>query len=94
MIISVSGNFKSYESMKYILEKYFGNKFHRNYRIDSTLFKRTIEQLENYKKQWDNILDLVPPTYMQNQILYYVSPKIESEHTFVSMAFSGFKFND
>jgi predicted Zn-dependent peptidase len=94
MAISVSGNFKSYDSMKYLLEKHFGNKFHRNYRIDTTLFKRSIEQLDNYKKQWDNVMGLIPPTYMQNKILYHITPRTESEHTFVSMAFAGLKFND
>ena len=94
MVISVSGNFKSYESLKYQLENHFGGNFHRKYRFESVQFKRTVEQLEKYKLEWSNVLDLVKIENLQPSINYHITPKIQSEHTFVLMGFSGFKYTD
>ena len=94
MIISVSGNFKSYDSLKNQLEKYFGGYFHRNYRYDSITFKRTVESLEKYKTQWLNILGLVNPDLKRDKINYHIMPKIDSEHSFVLMGFPGYKYTD
>jgi predicted Zn-dependent peptidase len=94
MIISVSGNFKSYDSLHNLLENHFGSNFHRNYIYKSLDFKRTVEKLENYKKQWDNVLSLIKPTFKQKSILYHITPKKQDEHTFITMGFSGLKFND
>jgi predicted Zn-dependent peptidase len=94
MVISVSGNFKSYKSLKYNLENHFGGNFHRRYRFESVQFKRTVEHLEKYKLKWSNVLDLVKIENIQPSINYHITPKIESEHTFVLMGFSGFKYTD
>jgi predicted Zn-dependent peptidase len=97
MIISVSGNFKSYDSLKNHLEKYFGGYFHRNYRYDSIAFKRTVESLEKYKTQWLNVLGLINSDLMnqkRDKINYHIIPKIDSEHSFVLMGFPGYKYTD
>ena len=94
MVISVSGNFSSYNNLKKTLELNFGNKYHRKYRLESVYFKRMVESLINYEKRWNNILELVKPVYQQKKILYHITPKISAEHTFIRMCFSGFKYDD
>ncbi len=94
MVISVSGNFKSYNNLKKTLENNFGNNYHRKYRLESVYFKRMVESLINYEKRWNNILELVKPVYTQKKILYHITPKISAEHTFIQMGFSGVKYDD
>jgi predicted Zn-dependent peptidase len=94
MVISVAGNFKSYDTLINLLDKYFGNKYHKNYINNSIIFKKTLEKLDNYKKQWDNVINLIKPTFKQKNIVYHITPKIQSEHAFIMMGFSGLQFND
>lgn len=94
MVISVSGNFKTYNNLKKTLENNFGNNYHRKYRLESVYFKRMVESLINYEKRWTNILELVKPIYPQKKILYHITPKISAEHTFITMGFSGVKYDD
>ena len=94
MVLSISGNFKSYDWLIEHLENHFGGYFYRKYRLDTIIFKRTIEQLENYHNTWNNIFSLIPFDIKQYKLNNHIYPRNRLEHTFVIFSFAGFPHNN
>ncbi len=98
MVISVAGNFPSFNWLKTKLKKHFDSDFHNHYKDDSTIFKKTIADITEYKKQWEPILKLAPTPSVNNfdihQINRHYLPDNKSPHTYVKIGFIGIKYND
>ncbi len=90
MIISVAGNFKSYDSLYKTLEGCFDTK------IKSISRTALTNDLERYYNEWSNALKLVKnmSTIKFNQINCHFEPTTVQEHTFVGIVFQGLKYND
>jgi predicted Zn-dependent peptidase len=96
MVISVAGNFRSYNSLCDILE----NRFSKNM-VSSSIKKsksksKTMTSLEKYHNEWSNVLKLVKniTSVKFKQINHHVEPATAQEHTFVSIVFEGLKYNN
>lgn len=94
IVISVAGNFRSYNSLCDILE----DRFSRNI-VSSSIKKtksKTMTSLEKYHNEWSNVLKLVKhiTSIKFKQINHHVEPISAQEHTFVSIVFEGLKYND
>jgi predicted Zn-dependent peptidase len=94
MVISVAGNFRSYNSLCDILENRFSN-------VSPSIKKsktktKTMNSLEKYHNEWSNVLKLVKniTTVKFKQINHHIEPTSAQEHTFVSIVFEGLKYND
>jgi predicted Zn-dependent peptidase len=92
MVISVAGNFRSYNSLCDILE----DRFSRNIVSSSIKKSKTMNSLEQYHNEWSNVLKLVRniTSVKFKQINHHVEPISAQEHTFVSIVFEGLKYND
>jgi predicted Zn-dependent peptidase len=96
MIISVAGNFRSYNSLCDILENRFSKvKVNVMSSIKKTKSK-TMTSLEKYHNEWSNVLKLVKniTSVKFKQINHHVEPVSAQEHTFVSIVFEGMKYNN
>jgi predicted Zn-dependent peptidase len=96
MIISVAGNFRSYNSLCDILENRFSKV---NVNVMSSIKKtksKTMTSLEKYHNEWSNVLKLVKniTSVKFKQINHHVEPVSAQEHTFVSIVFEGLKYNN
>jgi predicted Zn-dependent peptidase len=94
MVISVAGNFRSYNSLCDILEKQF-SKVNLSSSIKKSKTK-TMTSLEKYHNEWSNVLKLVKniTSVKFKQINHHVEPVSAQEHTFVSIVFEGLKYNN
>jgi predicted Zn-dependent peptidase len=98
MVISVAGNFPSFNWLKSKLKKNFDSDFHNHYIDNSKIFKNTIDDIDEYKNQWEPILKLAPTPSINNfnihQINRHYLPDNKSPHTVVKFGFIGVKYND
>lgn len=97
MIISVAGNFKSYNYLMSLLEKHLNNLYHHNYQLSSKTFKTTLEKLNNYYDQWQIIYNLHSNMFINpNEIILnnHIIPKMDLKHSFIVIGFNGCNYED
>jgi predicted Zn-dependent peptidase len=95
IVISVAGNFKSYDNLKNILENNFSKSFHNHYKSSGHRFSKSLDELINYKTEWGNALNLININKTHDIINYHKeSNKGDFEHTFVLIGFPGVKYRD
>ncbi len=98
MVISVAGNFTSFEWLHKKLKEHFDSNFHNHYVDNSEIFKKTLRDLTEYKSQWEPILKLAQTPSLSNfnvnKINHHYLPDEQSPHTQIKIAFLGIKYND
>jgi predicted Zn-dependent peptidase len=98
MVISVAGNFHSFDWLKKKIKTHFDSNFHNHYNDNSTIFRDTLYSITEYKTQWEPILKLAPTPSLNNfninQINRHYLPDEHSPHTLVKIGFIGLKYTD
>jgi predicted Zn-dependent peptidase len=96
IVISVAGNFKSYEHLRALLNKHFSKEYHKKFKLSSShVFNKSKTELENYYTEWNNALELVN-VVNSNQVISYNlhANKEDYDHSYVMIGFPGYKYRD
>jgi predicted Zn-dependent peptidase len=98
MVISVAGNFPSYEWLHKQLKKNFDNDFNKHFSDTSPDFTKTLKDIDDYKTQWEPILKLAQTPSLNNfninKMNYHLSHTENSKHTKVTLAFVAVKYTN
>lgn len=96
IVISVSGNFKSYEHLRYLLDKNFSKNYHHKFKLSSSnIFNKSTNELESYHTEWNNALEIVNVVNPNEVISYHLHcNKEDYEHSYIMIGFPGHKYRD
>ena len=95
IVISVAGNFKSYEHLRALINKNFSKQYHHKFKLASHIFNKSTKELESYYNEWSNALDLVNVVHPNEIISHHLHcNKEDYDHSYIMIGFPGHKYRD